>query len=287
MKRVKFLLLPLIVMVISLGAKAQDINTVVEQFNKGAEAYQAGDYLQAITDLEQAYSTAFAVTDEDAEETIEGIKTNCKNMIPFAYSAIANTLASESKFDEAIDYFNKSLVVAKKYGNTDITEESVAEKINAVYVAQAAVYLRDGERDKALDIIAKTEDDEAIGRIKKSVAVLYRNEANDAYKEKNYKTAIERANKSLEYDAESDNAYQLIGFSYIQQNQQKNAIEALEKCLALKESATIYNTLAGAYQKSGNNAKACQCYRKVVDPNMKATAQQITNAQNQIKVVCK
>jgi len=286
MKQVKFLLLPLLVMVISLGAKAQDINAVIEQFNKGTEAFTSGNYQQAIVDLEAAYVAAVAITEEDDAETVEGIKSNCRNMIPFSYSSIAGSLANEGKFDKAIDYFNKSLVAAEKYGNTDITKESVVERINAVYTAQANNYAKDGEIDKALEMIAKTGDDEAIGRIKTFAAASYLREANAAYKDKDYKTAIEKAKQAIEYNPESDNAYQLMGFSYSQLNQHKNAIDALEKCIALKESATVYNALAGAYQKSGNNAKACQCYKKV-DAKLNATAQQITNAQNQMKVVCK
>jgi tetratricopeptide (TPR) repeat protein len=287
MKKIKFLLLPLFAMVISLGAKAQDINTVVEQFNKGVEAFKAGNYQQAIVDLEKVYTDATAVTDEDAEETVDGIKTNCKNLIPAAYSSIAGSLASEGKFDEAIEYFNKSLAAAEKYGNTEITKESVAEKINAVYTAHATSYAREGDIDKALEIIAKTGDDEAIAKIKTFAAASYLKEANAAYKERNYKTAIEKAKLATEYNPESESAYQLIGFSYSAQNQHKNAIEALEKSAALKETATIYNALAGAYQKSGNNAKACQCYKKV-DAKLNATPQQITNAQNQMKVLgCK
>ena len=286
MKQIKFLLLPLFVMVISLGAKAQDINAVVEQFNKGTAAFTAGNYQQAIVDLEAAYTTATTITDEDAAETVEGIKSNCTKMIPFAYSSIAGSLASESKFEEAINNFNKSLAAALKYGNADITKESVAEKINAVYTAQANNYAKEGDIAKALEVIAKTGDDEAIAKIKTFAAASYLKEANAAYKDKDYKTAIDKAKLSTEYNPESESAYQLMGFSYSQLNQHKNAIEALEKSASLKESAIVYNALAGAYQKSGNNAKACQCYKKV-DAKLNATPQQITNAQNQMKVVCK
>jgi len=283
----KFLLLPLFAMVISYGANAQDINAVVEQVNKGTEAFKSGDYQQAIVDLEAAYAAANAVTDEDAAETVEVIKTNCKNMIPLSYSAIAGSLASEGKFDDAIDYFNKSLTIAEKYGNTDITKESVAEKVNAVYQAQAGAYAQAGEFDKAIETVTKTGNDEAIDKIKKFAAGSYLKEANTAQRDKDYKTAIEKAKQSVEYNPESETAYLIMGVSYSQLKQFKNAIDALEKCVALKETATAYNALAGAYQQSGNNAKACQNYKKVVDPKLQATAQQITNAQNQMKVVCK
>ena len=286
MKKVKFLLLPLFAMVICLGAKAQEVEAVVEQFNKGTEAFTAGNYQQAIVDLEAAFQAATAITDEDAAETIEGIKTNCKNMIPFSFSSIAGSLAGEGKFDEAIEYFNKSLAAAEKYGNTTITKESVTESVNKIYTAQAGAYAQAGEIDKALETIEKTGDEAAISKIKTFAAATFLKEANAAYKEKDYKTAIEKAKLATEYNPESESAYQLMGFSYSQLNQHKNAIEALEKCVTLKESATIYNALAGAYQKSGNNAKACQCYKKV-DAKLNATPQQITNAQNQMKLVCK
>lgn len=287
MKRVKFLLLPLFAMVISMSIKAQDINAVVEQFNKGMEAFTAENYQQAIVDLEAAYTAATAITSEDAAEAIEGIKTNCKNMIPHSYSAIAGSLASENKFDEAIEYFNKSLVAAEKYGNTDITKESIAENVNTVYAAQAANFAQDGKIEQALETVAKTGDSATIEKIRNFASSTYLKEANAAQRAKNYKEAIEKSKQAIEYNAENENAYLILGVSNLQLKQYKNAIDALEKCVDLKETAAAYNFLAQAYQLSGNNAKACQNYRKVVSPALKATAQQTTNAQNQMKVVCK
>ncbi|MDR2292630.1 MAG: tetratricopeptide repeat protein [Prevotellaceae bacterium] len=277
----KFLLLPLIALVISFGAKAQDINAVVEQFNKGSEAFKAENYQQAIADLEAAFTAAIAITDEDAAETVEGIKTNCKNMIPFSYSAIAGSLASEGKYDEAVEYFNKSLAAAEKYGNTEITKESVTDIINSVYSVQATNYAKNGEFANAIKTITKTGDEEAIDKINKYIAAAYLKEAQAAQKAKEYKAAIEKSKQVTEYNPESESAYLILGVSYFQLKQYKDAVAALEKCVALKESAQAYYFLAAAYQQSGNNTKACQNYKKVNDPKLSA------NAQAQMKVVCK
>ncbi|MDR0753789.1 MAG: tetratricopeptide repeat protein [Prevotellaceae bacterium] len=281
MKQVKFLLLPLFALVISFGAKAQDINAVIEQFNKGSEAFKAENYQQAIVDLEAACAAAISITDEDAAETVEGIKTNCKNMIPFSYSAIAGSLASEGKYDDAVEYFNKSLAAAEKYGNTEITKESVSDKINAVYSVQANNYAKNGEFAKAVETITKTGNNEAIDKINKYIAATYLKEAQTAQKAKEYKTAVEKSKQATEYNPESESAYLILGVSYSQLKQYKNAVDALEKCVALKESAQAYYYLAVAYQQSGNNAKACQNYKKVNDPKLSA------NAQAQMKIVCK
>ncbi|MDR2066175.1 MAG: CDC27 family protein [Prevotellaceae bacterium] len=281
MKQVKFLLLPLFALVISFGVKAQDINAVVEQFNKGNDAFKAENYQKAIADLEAAYTAAIAITDEDAAETVEGIKTNCKNMIPFSYSAVAGLFASEGKYDESVEYFNKSLTAAEKYGNTEITRENVTDKINAVYSVQANNYAKDGEFAKAVESIAKTGDNDAIDKINKYIAVAYLKEAQTAQKAKDYKTAVEKSKQATEYNSESESAYLILGVCYSQLKQYKNAVDALEKCIALKESAQAYYYLAAAYQQSGNNAKACQNYKKVNDPKLSA------NAQAQMKVVCK
>ncbi|MDR1198158.1 MAG: tetratricopeptide repeat protein [Prevotellaceae bacterium] len=277
----KFLLLPLFALVISFGVNAQDINAVVEQFNKGNDAFKAENYQQAIADLEAAYASAVAIADEEAAEAVEGIKTNCKNMIPFSYSSIAGSLASEGQYDEAIEYFNKSLAAAEKYENTDITEESVAEKINAVYSVQANNFAKNGEFDKAVDAITKTGDAESVDKIKKYIASTYLKEAQTAQRAKDYKTAVEKSQQAIGYNSESESAYLILGVSYSQLKQYKNAVDALEKCIALKESAQTYYYLAAAYQQSGNNAKACQNYKKVNDPKLGA------NAQAQMKIVCK
>ncbi|MDR2126045.1 MAG: tetratricopeptide repeat protein [Prevotellaceae bacterium] len=277
----KFLLLPLFALVISFGAKAQDINAVVEQFNKGSEAFEAENYQQAIVDLEAAYTAAIAVIDEEATETVDGIKANCKKMIPFSYSVIAGSMANEGKYDEAVDYYNKSLTAAQKYGNTDITKESVTEKINSVYSVQANNYAKNGEFAKAVETISKTGDNEAIEKINKYIAATYLKEAQTAQKAKDYKTAAEKSKQAIAYNSESESAYLILGVSCSQLKQYKNAIDALEKCVALKESAQAYYYLGAAYQQNGNNAKACQNYKKVNDPKLSA------NAQAQMKVVCK
>lgn len=72
-----------------------------------------------------------------------------------------------------------------------------------------------------------------------------------------------------------------MGVSYSQIKDYKNAISALEKSISLKASDQVYYYLGAAYQSSGNNAKACQNYKKVSDPKLSA------NAQAQMKVVCK
>ncbi|MDR0420950.1 MAG: tetratricopeptide repeat protein [Prevotellaceae bacterium] len=277
----KFLLLPLFALVISFNVNAQDINAVVEQFNKGNDAFKAENYQQAIVDLEAAYSAATAIEDEDAAEVVEGIKTNCKNMIPFSYLSIAGSLATEGKYDEAIEYFNKSFTAAEKYGNTDITKESVEEKINAVYFAQATNFAKDGQFDQAVETVTKTGNDESIDKIKKYIAQTYLRDAQTAQRGKDYNTAVEKSKQAISYNPESESAYLILGVSYFQLKQYKNAIDPLEKCIALKESAQTYYYLAAAYQQIGNNAKACQNYKKINDPKFNA------NAQAQMKVVCK
>jgi Predicted N-acetylglucosaminyl transferase len=277
MKQVKFLSLAIFALTMTFGLNAQTVTDAIEQFNKGHEAYNAGNYEQAIADFEVAYTTATAVTDEDAAEAIEGIKTNCKNLIPHSYTNIANSLASEKKFDEAIEYFNKSLTAAEKYGNTDITKESVTEKTNSILLAK---HIADGDLEKAFALATETNDSRA-EQIGKAISNTYLKDAQEALKTKSYATVIEKSKQALEYNSENINAYNMIGTSALQLKQYKNAIDAFEKSIEIKESAQIYYNLGVAYQQSGNNPKACQNYKKVNDPKFNA------NAQAQIKAICK
>jgi len=277
MKQVKFLSLAIFALTMTFGLNAQTVTDAIEQFNKGHEAYNAGNYEQAIADFEVAYTTATSVTDEDAAEAIEGIKTNCKNLIPHSYTNIANSLASEKKFDEAIEYFNKSLAAAEKYGNTDITKESVTEKTNSILLAK---HIADGDLEKAFALATETNDSRA-EQIGKAISNTYLKDAQEALKTKSYATVIEKSKQALEYNSENINAYNMIGTSALQLKQYKNAIDAFEKSIEIKESAQIYYNLGVAYQQSGNNPKACQNYKKVNDPKFNA------NAQAQIKAICK
>ncbi|MDR3287042.1 MAG: tetratricopeptide repeat protein, partial [Prevotellaceae bacterium] len=106
-------------------------------------------------------------------------------------------------------------------------------------------------------------------------------EAQTAQKAKDYKTAIEKTKKTIEYNPESESAYLIMGVGYYNLKQFKNAIDALEKGISLKESDQAYYYLGASYQGNNNNAKACQNYKKVSDPKLSV------NAQAQMKVVCK
>jgi tetratricopeptide (TPR) repeat protein len=276
MKHMKFLSLVLLALTMTFGLNAQSINEAVEQFNKGHEAFNAENYQQAIVDLEAAYAAATAVTDEDAAEAVENIKTNCKNLIPYSYQGIANSLASEGKLDEAIEYFNKTVAAAEKYGNTDITKESITEKINTIKLAK---YISDEDWDNALEFAKSIGNTEKVEQINKVIGNNYLKDAQEALKTKSYQAAIDKSKKSLEYNPDNVNAYNFIGTSSLQLKQYKNAAEAYEKCVSLGNTQVFYN-LAVAYQQSGNNAKACQNYKKVTGANK-------ANADIQIKAICK
>ena len=113
--------------------------------------------------------------------------------------------------------------------------------------------------------IASANGQEA--EVKSQLKTIYLKQASEALKAKKYDEAIELAGKVNEI-AENAQAYQIAAQAASNAGKVKDAIAGFEKYLELaptaKNASQITYLLGTLYQKDKNNAKAKECYNKLL-----------------------
>ncbi len=289
---------------------AQDLSQVTDIYNTGATALSSGDREGALKSFEQALSLAEALGEEGAD-----VVTNCKDVIPNLYLAIAKDLVKSANYDAAVEKAKAAIEVAKKFGDegiavqaTDLIPQIALQKGSALlnakkYTEAAAAYkevldaeptngvaaLRLGmayngagqaeEAKAALETALANGQEKSAGKL---LGTIYLKEAASALKAKDYGKAVETAVKSCEY-TESAQAYQIAAQASQISNKNDDAIKHFEKYLELspnaKNATQIAYIVGTLYQQQKNNAKAVEFYSKAVnDPTYGAEAKKQISA---------
>ena len=292
---------------------AQNLASVTETYNGAINANEAGNMEMALMGFNEALVQAEALGAEGEE-----IATNCKNSIPILMFAIAKKAVNETNYDKAVSGLKETIEVAAKYGNDNIAADAkslipqvLMQKANGFFndkkmaeaiegykavIAEDATngnaYLRlgaalktIGEKDAAVEAFKAAVENGQEKAANKQLSTMFLQEAAKNLKAKNFDATIADAIESTKYQ-EAPKAYQLAGTAATMGGKNKQAIEYFEKFLELspdaKNSGDILFSIAVAYQKLGDKAKAKEYYQKAVaDPsrvnpkNLEAAKQQI------------
>lgn len=293
---------------------AQDMAQVAETYNNAAQALNAGNNLEALAQFQQALDMATALGESGAETV-----TNCKNVIPTLLLKIAKGYANEQDIATAITYLEKAVEAGTNYGdeatakeakeliqtlsvqgamakandllnNKDFAGAAAAYKeVIALDAANAVAQLRlgmalgaTGDFDGSIAAFQEAMKDEAqADAAKKQISKTYLKKAIGALKAKDNKTALDAAQKSIEFENNA-NAQKIAGQSALALKQNAIATEAFEAYLALspnaKDKVQITYQLGTAYQALGDNEKACAYFKEIsADPKFgEAARYQIT-----------
>lgn len=301
----KKLLLTLIITVSTMGfAAAQDLGTVTEIFNGAAALLNEDKKVEALAQFEQALEAANALGEEGVEvaNNCKGIIPALYVSIAKGFANENNlpkAIELLNKAAEAAKKFGNDAVVAEAEGlvsslkSTQLLANANA-LLNAKQFAEAAAaykeitdmdptngiaFLRQGMAlsnggnyddaitclDKAAELFA--EDAVNLDMTKKQLSNAFLRKANNAFKAKNWKDALEFAQKSAENNVNNPSAQKIIGNAASQLKQNKIAAEAFEAYLALSPQAkdrvqTIYQ-LGTALAAIGDNAKACGYFKEI------------------------
>ena len=301
----KKLLLTLIITVSTMGlAAAQDLGTVTEMYNAAAALLNEDKKVDALAQFEQALEAANALGEEGVEvaNNCKGIIPNLYVSIAKGFANENNlpkAIELLNKAAEVAKKFGNDAVVAEAEGlvsslkGTQLLANANA-LLNAKQFAEAAAaykeitdmdptngiaFLRQGMAlsnggnyddaitclDKAAELFA--EDAVNLDMTKKQLSNAFLRKANTAFKAKNWKDALEFAQKSAENNANNPSAQKIIGNAASQLKQNKIAAEAFEAYLALSPQAkdrvqTIYQ-LGTALAAIGDNAKACGYFKEI------------------------
>jgi len=318
MRRIKISLLSgALALFFAVTANAQDINQAIEFNNKGAEALQAKNWAEAISQ----FSQALVVLDqlEEAEKD-EGMTMQIKELIPNLYFFLGQELAKESKIDEAIVQLNKAIEMADLYDDFGTTAIDAKKLIDQINLTTATNLYNDKQYDQAIAAFSKVletdpnngtayfiigasyaalnNETQAIVAYEKAIelgnreaaarlANIYLTQAQTAQRANppRWATVYDLAKKALAI-AESTNANLMFGTAAVETKKFQEAIPALEKVLSSNPNDNIKGQviyrLAQAYEGLGKNSEACGYYKQLLN---NATLKQ--NAEHKIKNVLK
>lgn len=296
-------------------ASAQDVAQAAEIYNNAAQALNAGNNIEALTQFQQALDMAVALGEAGAE-----VAGNCKGIIPSLTLKIAKGYANDQDIATAIEYLEKAVKAGTEYGDTATAEEATGligtlksqaamakandllnakdfagavaayKEVLAVDPANSTAQMRigmalnaTGDFDGAIAAFEEAAKDESqAAAAKKQISKVYLKKASAAFKVKDNKNALDAAQKSAEYDNNA-NAQKIAGHAALALKQNKIAADAYEAYLALspnaKDKVQIIYQLGSAYVGLGDNAKACSYFKEIADDAKfgEAARYQITN----------
>lgn len=289
MKRITKLFLTVAVVLFAGSSFAQDI-TFGDAFNKGNEAYQAGNALEAVAQFKQALKLAQEAGDEGIE-----IAENCKDLIPQILLAEAGKNVAAKNYDKAEELFNDALATATEYGNADMAK-SAKEKLAQIPMAKGADALNSKDFTTAIDCFKKaTEqnpqnatafyylgaaqnsanmDADAEVSLKKAIELgnanakgmlknMYMVELSSANKAKNFAKVVEAAEKVNALNPDAPDAQASL-FGGIAAYNAKNYTKAINLLKGAGNNANANYYLAMSYDKAGNKKQACVYFKKIV-----------------------
>lgn len=301
MKKIKILAAALAAMTISLGASAQDYDSVYASYEKAAELLGAKDYAGAIPALEQTVGDGLTVGD-DALELVSA----AQKLLPTAYFRLAGGLAQANNLDDALANFEKAAELGELYGDVN-TARNAKGWVGRVYTAKGASAFNDKDYATAAEIFQKgydadpTNTDLALnlaksyaemGNIEKAFEIYdgviglthskyadavaqaradkgyyQTKDIADAISAKDFATANQLIDAMLETDPENPTVNMLrIQAATNQQNWNKviaNGAKTAELQETEEMKSEAYFLLGAAYQNTDNKAKAIESYRKV------------------------
>jgi len=112
MKQLKFVLVAF--MVLAAGSVyGQTLDELVATFNKGADEINKGDYLSAITDLNDVLSMSEKVSGKEASD----LAAKAKQQIPLLHYQMAISYIKQRDYENAIPYLKQTIELANKYEN--------------------------------------------------------------------------------------------------------------------------------------------------------------------------
>jgi tetratricopeptide (TPR) repeat protein len=237
-------------MELQLKAEQQMPNTY---FNIAKGYYEAKKYNEAILNFESASTWADKMGES---KTADASRTYLAGI----YTAQGNADLKAEAYDKAFEKYNKALTYKPEY-------YKAYYGMGLTYKKQDNLPLMKESLDKVISMAG--DDAKTIGQAKDAAASAYLNTGAKALQGNGFSKAIENLNASLEYDTTNYKAYYYLALAYNGTSKWDDAIGAANKALELttEDKSDIYFELGKSFEKKGDNAAACDAYKKVTGGN--------------------
>lgn len=281
------------------AAAAQDMAQATELAKQANESLVNGDNETALTGFRQALEQALLCGEEGFE-----LVTTCKGVIPKILLNQAKASIAANEFEAAVAKLKETAEVATEYEQAETAEEANAlvpqvllQKANALlnakdfagavsaykdvidvdptngnaYLRMGMAYSNANNLDSAIDAFDKALEnmpEAGQANVKKQLSNAYLKKANTFYKAKQWKEALEFAQKSIE-NLDNPNAEKIVGNAASQLKQNKIAADAFEAYLNMKPNAPdkvqVTYQLGTTLQALGDKDKACSYFKEIAN----------------------
>ena len=281
------------------AAAAQDMAQATELAKQANESLVNGDNDAALTGFRQALEQALLCGEEGFD-----LVTTCKGVIPKILLNQAKASIAANEFEAAVAKLKETAEVATEYEQVETAEEANAlvpqvllQKANALlnakdfagavsaykdvidvdptngnaYLRMGMAYSNANNLDSAIDAFDKALEnmpEAGQANVKKQLSNAYLKKANTFYKAKQWKEALEFAQKSIE-NLDNPNAEKIVGNAASQLKQNKIAADAFEAYLNMKSNAPdkvqVTYQLGTTLQALGDKDKACSYFKEIAN----------------------
>lgn len=281
------------------AAAAQDMAQATELAKQANESLVNGDNEAALTGFRQALEQALLCGEEGFD-----LVTTCKGVIPKILLNQAKASIAADDFEAAVAKLKETAEVATEYEQAETAEEANAlvpqvllQKANALlnakdfagavsaykdvidvdptngnaYLRMGMAYSSANNLDSAIDAFDKALEnmpEAGQANVKKQLSNTYLKKANTFYKAKQWKEALEFAQKSIE-NQDNPNAEKIVGNAASQLKQNKIAADAFEAYLNMKPNAPdkvqVTYQLGTTLQALGDKDKACSYFKTIAN----------------------
>ncbi|MBS3776720.1 MAG: tetratricopeptide repeat protein, partial [Bacteroidales bacterium] len=236
-KRLTLLLLGLFVIGFATPVNAQEknLNDAKRAIKKGDQAKRANNYEEAIAAFKECADISEQLDADEADE----LKAVAQQKFTKTHLDYGNELLTQNEYDQALEYYNKTVKFAKQYdfpdylnkaennipdvyyaqGKNHLSESKYEEAIEffnkaiegdpdygMAYIRKAQAYGQLGDSDamekavqEATDIGKKAGEDEVVNTAQELAYKYFYNQGATSLKDKNYANAIPNLEKALEY----------------------------------------------------------------------------------------
>ncbi len=277
MKTLKLLVLSTVLIFgVTMVTMAQDEKEIIDAYNKGVQLLNS-DTKAAIASFQKCISLA-----DDAEELSEkGEQTKklAEDQVPKLYYKLAVGSYKKHDFQGAINYFEQTNKMAKKYGNTALAQKSkrlipklyyawgkqeyskknydqalkifdqgiaVNPDLASAYLGKALVYDKLKQEapmteaaDKAIEIAKKTHDQKTLNNARKFMRNYTYNHAVIAIQGNKQNEAEKYLNESIKYGNTSPDVYYELGKIQRKKGKYAEALTYLQKALSLDQGNDV------------------------------------------------
>jgi len=240
----------------AMDLKMQALSQIPKMYWESAKKLAGKkDYAGAIKKLDSCMETGKTAKDTKLVSRARSTKLSIINVQ-------GNTALTNGEYEAALGYFDAALQMNPKYAKA--------------YLGKTLVYDEMGDLDKmeeagmkGIEVATAARDNKTAGTIQQKLRGTFFNSAQAKLQSEDFAGAEKCLSRSIQYGNNNAVVHYQLGLSYEGQQKWNEAIEAFSKSAELDmgtdaEKAKVFFKLAGAYEAAGNNAKACESYKKAL-----------------------